>query len=80
MTMFELPVMNELTRVLASLTLVLLAALISRWQSLDLEKQMLVSVKRCLRSIYANGAIGLFLILCRTALHGAELEKTMRLL
>ena len=44
--MFELPVMNELTRVLASLTLVLLAALISRWQSLDLEKQMLVAVIR----------------------------------
>ena len=44
--MFELPVMNELTRVLASLTLVLLAALISRWQSLDLEKQMLVAVVR----------------------------------
>ena len=31
---------------LASLTLVLLAALISRWQSLDLEKQMLVAVIR----------------------------------
>ncbi len=44
--MFELPVMNELTRVLAALTLVLLAALISRWQSLDLEKQMLVAVVR----------------------------------
>jgi putative ABC transport system permease protein len=44
--MFELPVMNELTRVLASLILVLLAALISRWQSLDLEKQMLVAVVR----------------------------------
>jgi len=44
--MIELPVMNELTRVLASLTLVLLAALISRWQSLDLEKQMLVAVVR----------------------------------
>lgn len=44
--MFELPVMNELTRVLAALTLVFLAALISRWQSLDLEKQMLVAVLR----------------------------------
>jgi len=44
--MFELPVMTELTRVLASLTLVILAALISRWQSLDLEKQMLVAVVR----------------------------------
>ncbi len=44
--MFELPVMNELTRVLASLFLVLMAALISRWQHLDLEKQMLVAVVR----------------------------------
>lgn len=44
--MVELPVMNELTRVLAALTLVFLAALISRWQSLDLEKQMLVAVLR----------------------------------
>jgi len=44
--MFELPVMTELTRVLASLTLVILAALISRWQTLDLEKQMLVAVVR----------------------------------
>ncbi|MFN2223656.1 MAG: iron export ABC transporter permease subunit FetB [Chloroflexota bacterium] len=44
--MFDLPIMNELTRVLASLALVLLAALISRWQSLDLEKQMLVAVIR----------------------------------
>lgn len=44
--MFELPMMSELTRVLAALTLVFLAALISRWQSLDLEKQMLVAVLR----------------------------------
>lgn len=38
--------MNELTRVLASLTLVALAALISRWQLLDLEKQMITAVVR----------------------------------
>jgi len=44
--MFDLPIMNELTRVLASLALVLLAALVSRWQSLDLEKQMLLAVIR----------------------------------
>ena len=44
--MFELPVMTELTRILAALILVFLAALISRWQSLDLEKQMLVAVVR----------------------------------
>lgn len=44
--MFDLPIMNELTRVLASLALVLLAMLISRWQSLDLEKQMLTAVVR----------------------------------
>jgi putative ABC transport system permease protein len=44
--MFELPVMTELSRVMASLILVLLAALISRWQTLDLEKQMLVAVIR----------------------------------
>ncbi len=44
--MFELPVMNELTRVAAALVLVTLAALISRWQRLDLEKGMLVAVAR----------------------------------
>ena len=44
--MFDLPIMNEMTRVLASLVLVLLAMLISRWQSLDLEKQMLMAVVR----------------------------------
>lgn len=44
--MFELPVMTELTRILAALILVFLAALISRWQSLDLEKQMMVAVMR----------------------------------
>jgi putative ABC transport system permease protein len=38
--------MNELTRVLTSLALVVLAALISRWQTLDLEKQMVVAVVR----------------------------------
>jgi putative ABC transport system permease protein len=44
--MSSFPVMSELTRVLASLALVLLAALISHWQILDLEKQMLVAVIR----------------------------------
>lgn len=44
--MSNLPIMNELTRVLASLALVVLAALISRWQTLDLEKQMVVAVVR----------------------------------
>lgn len=38
--------MNELTRVLAALALVALAALISRWQTLDLEKQMVTAVVR----------------------------------
>ena len=44
--MFDLPVMSELSRILSALILVLLAALISRWQHLDLEKQMLVAVVR----------------------------------
>ncbi|PIE80751.1 MAG: iron export ABC transporter permease subunit FetB [Chloroflexi bacterium] len=44
--MFELPVMTELTRVLTALALVILAALASRWQTLNLEKQMLVAVIR----------------------------------
>jgi putative ABC transport system permease protein len=44
--MFELPVMTEWTRILAALALVVLAAIISRWQTLDLEKQMLVAVIR----------------------------------
>ncbi|MFQ5419102.1 MAG: iron export ABC transporter permease subunit FetB [Anaerolineae bacterium] len=44
--MNDLPMMNELTRVLASLALVLLAALISRWQTIDLEKQMVTAVFR----------------------------------
>ena len=44
--MFDLPVMNELTRVATALVLVALAALISRWQALDLEKQMITAVVR----------------------------------
>lgn len=44
--MFDLPVMSELTRVLAALALVALAALISRWQTLDLERQMVTAVVR----------------------------------
>lgn len=44
--MFDFPLMNELTRVLGSLALVALAVLISRWQTLDLEKQMVIAVIR----------------------------------
>jgi putative ABC transport system permease protein len=44
--MIDLSGMTELTRVLSSLILVVLAMLISRWQTLDLEKQMLVAVIR----------------------------------
>lgn len=44
--MIDLSGMTELTRVLSSLILVILAMLISRWQTLDLEKQMLVAVIR----------------------------------
>ena len=40
------PIFSELPRVLASLVLVLGAVLISRWQSLDLEKQIIVAVVR----------------------------------
>jgi len=53
--MTELPFLSELPRVLASLTLVLLAALISRWQDLDLEKQMLVAVVRAFIQLTAIG-------------------------
>lgn len=44
--MIDLSGMTELSRVFASLILVVLAMLISRWQSLDLEKQMMVAVVR----------------------------------
>lgn len=44
--MGDLSAMTELSRVLASLVLVILAILISRWQALDLEKQMLLAVFR----------------------------------
>lgn len=44
--MADLLMMSEFTRVMTSLTLVLLAILISRWQILDLEQQMLVAVVR----------------------------------
>ncbi len=46
MMMPDLLLMSEFMRLLTSLTLVLLAILISRWQALDLEKQMLVAVGR----------------------------------
>ena len=38
--------LSELPRILAALFLVVLAAGVSRWQHLDLEKQMLVAVVR----------------------------------
>ncbi|MBE2224823.1 MAG: iron export ABC transporter permease subunit FetB [Anaerolineae bacterium] len=44
--MNDLPIMTELYRVFSALILVILAMLISRWQELDLEKQMLVAVIR----------------------------------
>jgi putative ABC transport system permease protein len=44
--MFDFVVMSQGGRVLASLALVILAALISRWQTLDLEKQMVVAIIR----------------------------------
>ena len=44
--MFESFMISEAGRIFASLALVLLAAAISRWQSLDLEKQMVVAVIR----------------------------------
>jgi putative ABC transport system permease protein len=44
--MIDFSTMTELYRVFSALILVALAMLISRWQSLDLEKQMLVAVIR----------------------------------
>jgi putative ABC transport system permease protein len=44
--MIDVSSMTELYRVFSALILVALAMLISRWQSLDLEKQMLVAVIR----------------------------------
>jgi putative ABC transport system permease protein len=44
--MIDLTLLDQLPRVLMSLVLVLLAALISRWQQVDLEKQMLAAVAR----------------------------------
>jgi putative ABC transport system permease protein len=40
------PIFSEFPRVLGSLSLILAAALISRWQSLDLEKQIIIAVVR----------------------------------
>lgn len=44
--MVDLSLMSDLSRVLVSLVLVVMAVIISRWQLLDLEKQMLVAVGR----------------------------------
>lgn len=46
---------DELTRILAALALVLLAALISRWQKLDLEKDILVASVRAFIQLIAIG-------------------------
>ena len=46
MNMDSIPLLSELPRILASLSLVLGAVLISRWQKLDLEGQILVAVVR----------------------------------
>jgi putative ABC transport system permease protein len=45
----------DLSRILAALALVLLAALISRWQTLDLEKQIVVASVRAFVQLIAIG-------------------------
>lgn len=47
--------LDSLSRILATLALVLLAAAISRWQQLDLEKQMLVASVRAFVQLIAIG-------------------------
>lgn len=44
--MMDLTLLDQLPRVLAALALVVIAAAISRWQQIDLEKQMLIAVGR----------------------------------
>ncbi|MDX1437095.1 MAG: ABC transporter permease, partial [Anaerolineales bacterium] len=53
--MLESIPLDELTRILAALALVLLAALISRWQRLDLEKDILVASVRAFIQLIAIG-------------------------
>ena len=47
--------LDSLSRILAALALIILAALISRWQTLDLEKQILVASVRAFVQLIAIG-------------------------
>ena len=47
--------LTEITRVLAAFALVILAALISRWQAVNLEKQMLIATARAFVQLIAIG-------------------------
>ncbi|MCA9925231.1 MAG: iron export ABC transporter permease subunit FetB [Anaerolineales bacterium] len=48
-------ILSELSRVLAALALVVLAAIISRWQAVNLERQMLTAVVRAFVQLIAIG-------------------------
>ena len=47
--------LTEITRVLAAFALVILAAIISRWQAVNLEKQMLIATARAFVQLIAIG-------------------------
>ncbi len=47
--------LTEITRVLAALALVLFAAIISRWQAVNLERQMLIATARAFVQLIAIG-------------------------
>ena len=72
--MFNAFPLDSLQRILAALALVLLAALISRWQRLDLEKDILIASVRAFVQLIAIGyalnlifdidnAIGIFILM-----------------
>jgi len=48
-------ILTEITRVLAAFALVLFAAIISRWQAVNLEKQMLIATARAFVQLIAIG-------------------------
>ncbi len=51
----DITIPSELSRILAALALVLVAALVSRWQTLDLEKHILIAAARAFVQLSAIG-------------------------
>ena len=78
--MLESIPLDQLTRILAALALVLLAALISRWQKLDLEKDILIASVRAFVQLIAIGYALTFIFAIESPLAILSLLAVMTLI